>query len=282
MQITKSGAGRLVSFLWLATVVSLAGVMSFAAQRIPILITDFDVQDPEFIVDTVEILGWLGAIIGLLWLAGILTIATTCAGLRKMKRTWQVGETVLRRWSPRFLRHLIAGALGVGLSAGIALPSHATPQTSHVGNASEISISSQSEFDTRNDADSPSLSDNNESADFPSTGWDQQAHDFEEILKTSTKTESANKEGNTKDESSEESQAVLASTQPPQENHHVAEGESLWTIARDHLSAEASETQIDAAWRQWYEHNKDLIGSNPSLIHPGTELIPPPKASELS
>lgn len=282
MSITKSGAGWLVNFLWLATSITLAIVTSVATHRTSTLIASFDVQDPEFIVDAVEILGWLGAMIGLLWLTSILTITVACAVLRRTKISWQAGEIILRRWSPRFLRHLIAGALGVGLSAGVALPAHATSAINHLDNTTEVSAFIQSERDANDKADSSSLNKHHETADLPSIGWDQQARDFEKTLEHSTKTDSAHEDLTTGSESEEAPQTVLKSTQPSHENHHVTEGESLWTIARDHLSAEASETQIDAAWRQWYEHNKDLIGSNPSLIHPGLELTPPPEVSELS
>lgn len=51
----------------------------------------------------------------------------------------------------------------------------------------------------------------------------------------------------------------------PYETHSVQQGESLWKIAESQLGS-------GARWGELYELNKDLIGSNPNLIKPGTEL----------
>lgn len=55
----------------------------------------------------------------------------------------------------------------------------------------------------------------------------------------------------------------------------VAKGDSLWRIARTVLSAEGSTpsgTQISEFWRAIYTSNRDLIGDDPNLIHPGQVL----------
>lgn len=48
----------------------------------------------------------------------------------------------------------------------------------------------------------------------------------------------------------------------------VQPGDNLWNISRDHLGSGAD-------WGQIYHANQDIIGSNPSLIHPGQELSIP-------
>ncbi len=48
-------------------------------------------------------------------------------------------------------------------------------------------------------------------------------------------------------------------------HYTVQPGDNLWNISRDHLGAGRD-------WGQIYDLNKDVIGSNPSLIHPGQEL----------
>lgn len=64
-----------------------------------------------------------------------------------------------------------------------------------------------------------------------------------------------------------------ATTSPPVV---VRPGDSLWSIAAEHLPPHASAARIATAWPQWYEANRARIGHDPHLIHPGTRLVPPP------
>lgn len=55
----------------------------------------------------------------------------------------------------------------------------------------------------------------------------------------------------------------------------VAPGDSLWTIAATALGPAATEHRIAVAWPYWYRANRSVIGRDPGLIRPGTELIAP-------
>jgi hypothetical protein len=55
----------------------------------------------------------------------------------------------------------------------------------------------------------------------------------------------------------------------------VRSGDSLWLIAAHRLGDDASDAQIAALWPQWYAANHDAIGANPSVLTPGTHLVPP-------
>jgi len=55
----------------------------------------------------------------------------------------------------------------------------------------------------------------------------------------------------------------------------VQPGDSLWSIAADHLPNDADDAQIDAAWHTWYRTNRLLIGADPDLIQPGLRLRSP-------
>lgn len=57
----------------------------------------------------------------------------------------------------------------------------------------------------------------------------------------------------------------------------VRAGDSLWSIAAAGLGPGAGLGEIDAAWRELYAANRDLIGSDPDLIRPGLDLEPGPK-----
>jgi nucleoid-associated protein YgaU len=57
--------------------------------------------------------------------------------------------------------------------------------------------------------------------------------------------------------------------------HTVERGECLWRIARSVLSssgARPSGAEVGALWRAIYDLNRELIGGNPNLIHPGQVL----------
>lgn len=55
----------------------------------------------------------------------------------------------------------------------------------------------------------------------------------------------------------------------------VRAGDSLWRIAARHLPAEADDAAIAAAWPVWYELNRDVVGADPDLVHPGQVLVVP-------
>lgn len=57
--------------------------------------------------------------------------------------------------------------------------------------------------------------------------------------------------------------------------HVVAPGESLWSISRDRLGADADAAAIDRAWHLVWHSNRDVVGPNPHLIVPGTVLTIP-------
>ncbi len=55
----------------------------------------------------------------------------------------------------------------------------------------------------------------------------------------------------------------------------VLPGDSLWSIARHHLTRDATAIEIDSSWHAWYSANRALIGSDPNLIETGQHLVPP-------
>jgi resuscitation-promoting factor RpfA len=49
----------------------------------------------------------------------------------------------------------------------------------------------------------------------------------------------------------------------------------LWDIASGQLGPDASTTDIAAEWPRWFVANRQVIGDDPDLIHPGERLVPP-------
>lgn len=55
----------------------------------------------------------------------------------------------------------------------------------------------------------------------------------------------------------------------------VRPGDCLWSIAGRHLGPQATDAEIAAAWPSWYAANRDVIGADPNLLHPGQKLVAP-------
>ncbi|MCQ1952800.1 LysM peptidoglycan-binding domain-containing protein [Arthrobacter sp. zg-Y238] len=57
----------------------------------------------------------------------------------------------------------------------------------------------------------------------------------------------------------------------------VAAGDTLWSLAASQLGPQATDAETAALWPRWYELNREVIGPDPGLIHPGQVLaVPPP------
>ena len=59
----------------------------------------------------------------------------------------------------------------------------------------------------------------------------------------------------------------------------VQPGDSLWELAEHDLAARGatppSNAEIAHAWPAWWAANRDVVGDDPDLLHPGTRLTPP-------
>jgi len=59
----------------------------------------------------------------------------------------------------------------------------------------------------------------------------------------------------------------------------VAPGDSLWRLAERDLAARTgaapTAAQTAAEWPRWWAANRDQVGDDPDLVHPGTTLTPP-------
>lgn len=55
----------------------------------------------------------------------------------------------------------------------------------------------------------------------------------------------------------------------------VRPGDSLWAITAGLLGPGASDADVAAAWPRLYEANRDVLGPDPDLVHPGVVLTVP-------
>lgn len=55
----------------------------------------------------------------------------------------------------------------------------------------------------------------------------------------------------------------------------VKPGDCLWDIAHRELGANAHLADVEDRWHQWWQTNRQAIGTNPHLLRPGTELSIP-------
>ena len=55
----------------------------------------------------------------------------------------------------------------------------------------------------------------------------------------------------------------------------VHRGDSLWSIAAQHLGEQATDADVADAWPRWYAANRELIGEDPDHLLPGQVLVVP-------
>lgn len=158
------------------------------------------------------------------------------------------------RITPHAWRRVVTTATSGVLTAGLALPAMAAPGTSDAGWVPEpIAHPVESAGPHVSHPGSPAPGDSE-----------------------SDQAESAR---------SEDSQSPPESAAPDRDAtraHVVAAGDSLWSITADTLAQGLQDGEpsgeaaaIAEAWPELYDANRDVVGSDPSLIRPGQELTIP-------
>ena len=71
----------------------------------------------------------------------------------------------------------------------------------------------------------------------------------------------------------------VAASAPQHVQHAVVvrRGDTLWDIAQAHLGSHAELATTAREVELWHDANRDVIGPDPDLIHPGQRLVPPSK-----
>jgi resuscitation-promoting factor RpfA len=55
----------------------------------------------------------------------------------------------------------------------------------------------------------------------------------------------------------------------------VRPGDTLWDIAARHLGGRPTAADVARAWPAWWAVNREVVGGDPDLIHPGQRLTAP-------
>ncbi len=193
-----------------------------------------------------------GAIIAALWLLALVGVALTACGQR-----WRSAGLVRlgRRMSPAFLRRVATSLLGVNL---LLAPGAWADDGVGPGRSPADAVSA------------PAIETSARHASIPHPGWLPGRQADEPGVPSPTWTPRV--------PGPEVPGAGRAAERTPVETATVAvrTGDCLWDIAAEELGPTATDLEIDRRWRQWYQHNRDRIGAEADLLHPGTILRAPP------
>ncbi len=201
------------------------------------------------------------------WLGIHLTIGTLCVLGAATGRRWRTGERLVIERGPALVRRGVALAVGASLGlGGLSIATAAElPDPIDLGwvptAGLEIAPVADTETDEGHDAGTgePAAEDRG-TAD---SGGGSDGSD-----------ESEPRDG-ADDVSDGESTATKSATPDKTARSIVVDpGDSLWSITDDLLGS-ASDTEIARAWPALYEANRDLVGHDPNLIHPGQKLVVP-------
>lgn len=199
------------------------------------------VIDPSYVVGIVETVMFTVATAVALWMSALLLLLIACYAARFSRGSWARGERLLRKLSPKFARITLTTVITVGLGTATLAPAHAS--SDELGE--EINLSWAAHTDV-------------------TVGATDTSHASRTPKSAQSEMVTANEESGTGGE------ARFAAKDP--DFHTVVRGDSLWSISANQLPAEASNAQIDAAWRELYHENREIIGADPNFLLPGTNL----------
>jgi hypothetical protein len=201
-----------------------------------------------------------------LWLILIATLTVTAHVARELVPGSRWARTLGRavdRSCPATVGRLVAGALGLAVTVGVAGPAPAEPMPAHPG---------PDGTDRTHATQAPTASigpDRLNGLALPDriAGALGTAHGPATSPRPSPRPSPAT-----------DSASHTDSTVPPRpagSDVVVRPGQSLWTIAARLLPTAATDADITRAWHQLHRANQSAIGADPDLILPGTRLVVP-------
>lgn len=178
-------------------------------------------------------------------LAAWLLLATLLAGgSRWGGRGGAACEALLRRVAPATLRRALALALGAGVAlgtVGVGSASASVPAAAASVGAASVGAPSVGTGALEGAAAPAAPASAAPSLDWPGTPADP-----------------------------------LPAAGPAARHVVVRPGDTLWALAEGSLPAGATAAQVAARWPDWWATNREVIGDDPDLLHPGQSLQAPP------
>ncbi|MDN5894561.1 MAG: LysM peptidoglycan-binding domain-containing protein [Nocardioides sp.] len=230
--------------LWLATTVGVLATLSFVWGELPTSATLERRRLDAVPFDALLVGGCavaLAACACWLWLVTSLVTLEALTGLPM----WRAG-------CPDRLRRTLLAACGLALVAGVSPVLPASADTS-VGLPPTPAGRERTVLNGLQVPDRPSIEDPTHTARAPATRADADQS-------TGGHAHSGGK---------------ASAGRPGADQVRVQPGDTLWGLASARLPETATDTGIDDAWRQIWAANRDLVGDDPDLIHPGSVLRMP-------
>lgn len=226
----------------------------------------------------------------LLWYLATALVALVCLAARAAGAVWVTGEHRLARAGAPLARRLLGAGAGVAVAAAavvapaaaVTTPAHELDDDLGWGAAQDADEPADDESspvpseDRTPEGPSPQTpSPDAASTDAPPT--DAPSPDAPPSQAPPSTTPGSSGPGSSRPSTTA---PATAPDEPEQTTYVVVDGDNLWAIAAEHLPASADDADIAATWPDWYELNRDVIGSDPDLIHPGQVLVAPDHHSE--
>ena len=241
------------------------------------------------LVGAVALVAW--SLVGYLGLLAVLAATSRLPG-----RIGSAGSAALQRSAPATVRRALVVVLGIGVvlaPAGVASagPAAAPPRAAgHTaaaapqvvalqaaasqGAASQVVVS-QVVASQVVSLDWPAVASTAPSVDWPVTGGPGDPVATGAGL-TATRAPEAPKTPTPEIPSAEATTPGSTAAAPVGTGPVVVQaGDSLWSLARQSLPPGADDAQVAEAWPAWWSANRELVGDDPHLIHPGQHLEPP-------
>lgn len=243
------------------------------------------------------------------WLALSTATALVCVLARLLGATWRTGEALVTRIAPAMVRRAVAATVVAGL--GVSLATGAQAAVPGAPDVTEAAASTTAAAATVDVGWHPTaVGDHAAEAGLAPTNAapaDDEAVDTTwrptRLTAGAPSTAAAGSSGGTQSPHADVQPSVVPDTSAPAQTPaavttlalattassppgspaaapsadvvEVRPGDTLWSIAAEHLPDGADAGDVAAAWPTWYQANRDVIGDDPDRLQPGQRLQPP-------